>query len=229
MNNTASDFSRWEQQIIALAGVTQSAALVHKLANAASVDDIAVAASINSLLVINPSSLADIYPNVSHLSMGLRSLQDIFSNDRVRQHGELVRYTLGMLVLRNKLVANDKMQARLRSGLQTVSPISTAVQDIQDAESVEANQLRTDRTFEQLATLYQDTISTLTYRIQVQGKVEQLKSELTANQIRALLLAGIRAAVLWHQLGGRRWRLVIHRKRILDTATTIRKKLIVSL
>jgi len=58
--------------------------------------------------------------------------------------------------------------------------------------------------------------------------MEHLKNEHVANRIRALLLAGIRSAVLWYQLGGRRWRLVIYRKRIEETAGNIRRKLIVS-
>ena len=84
-----------------------------------------------------------------------------------------------------------------------------------------------DRTFEQLGKLYQDTISKLPYRIQVQGKIELLRNDQIAMRIRALLLAGIRAAVLWHQLGGRRWHLIFYRKRIHETSATIRRKLIV--
>ncbi|MGH8570919.1 MAG: DUF489 family protein, partial [Gammaproteobacteria bacterium] len=34
-------------------------------------------------------------------------------------------------------------------------------------------------------------------------------------KIRAVLLAGVRAAMLWHQIGGRRWHLPVFRKRIL--------------
>ncbi|MBT17966.1 MAG: hypothetical protein CL889_03205 [Dehalococcoidia bacterium] len=85
-----------------------------------------------------------------------------------------------------------------------------------------------DRTFEQLANLYQDTISKLSYRIQVQGKLENLKNENVANRIRTLLLGGIRSAVLWYQLGGRRWRLAFYRKRIQGTAGSIRRKLFTS-
>ncbi len=37
-------------------------------------------------------------------------------------------------------------------------------------------------------------------------------------QTRALLLAGIRSAFLWRQLGGRRWRLLFQRRRLLQTS-----------
>lgn len=66
----------------------------------------------------------------------------------------------------------------------------------------------------QLALLYQQTISTLSFRIQVSGKPQYLKNTAISNTIRAILLAGIRSAVLWHQLGGRRWHFLIKRRKI---------------
>lgn len=228
MSNTANNFSNWEYQVIALAGVTQSAALVHRLAHEGEIPATDAAACINSLLVLNPASVADIYPNVSHLSLGLRCLQNIFSNERVHNHTELVRYTLGILVLRNKLMANSAMQEKLRAGLQHITPLTTFDSLETEGPDSEARQIRHEHTFQQLATLYQDTISTLSYRVQVQGKIEHLKNEQIANRVRALLLAGIRSAVLWYQMGGRRWRLIFYRKRIFDTAAAIRRKLIIS-
>jgi len=44
----------------------------------------------------------------------------------------------------------------------------------------------------------------------------------TANLIRALLLAAIRAAVLWRQCGGRRWRLLLQRRDLLHAAQRLR-------
>ena len=186
------------------------------------------AAIINSLLVLNPGSVLEIYPNVSHLNVGLIGLQNMFSNERIRRNAELVRYTLGLLVLRNKLGSNTAMQSLIRERLQSILPLTLSDSFNSDEATREVCEMRAERTFEQLAGIYQDTISTLPYRIQVLGKVEHLKHDLTVNRIRALLLAGIRSAVLWHQLGGRRWQLIFYRKRIRDTAVSIRRKLIVS-
>ena len=47
------------------------------------------------------------------------------------------------------------------------------------------------------------------------GDPELLRQEGIADSIRALLLGGIRFAWLWHQLGGRRWHLVLKRGEIL--------------
>ena len=63
--------------------------------------------------------------------------------------------------------------------------------------------------------LYQDTLSTLRQRIQVHGDMRNLQQPSNASKIRALLLAGIRSARLWRQLGGHRWQLVISRRKLL--------------
>ncbi|MCY1460592.1 High frequency lysogenization protein HflD [compost metagenome] len=64
--------------------------------------------------------------------------------------------------------------------------------------------------------LYQDTLSTLRQRIQVHGDMRQLQQPSNASKIRALLLAGIRSARLWRQLGGHRWQLVFSRRKLLS-------------
>ena len=63
--------------------------------------------------------------------------------------------------------------------------------------------------------LYQDTISTFRQRIQVHGDMRFLQQPNNAAKIRALLLAGIRSARLWRQLGGHRWQLVFSRSKLL--------------
>ncbi|MFC6673156.1 DUF489 family protein [Marinobacterium aestuariivivens] len=53
-----------------------------------------------------------------------------------------------------------------------------------------------------IASLYQETISTFSFRINVGGDPRHLQNAENAAKIRALLLAGIRAAMLWRQVGG---------------------------
>tara|TARA_B110000858_G_C17810161_1_gene480765 strand:+ start:29983 stop:30684 length:702 start_codon:yes stop_codon:yes gene_type:complete len=233
LNNSAAELTRWEWQLIALAAVAQSAALVNKLALHGNASQTELIASVNPLLVLNPGSEADVYPSLGHLNLGLRTLNDIFTQVSSPENASLVRYTLGMLVLRNKLDANPSMQANIGDRLQSVQPLqliseNTTPWRMEDGEKTDG-QLRQEQTFEQLATLYQDTISTLPHRIQAQGQVDYLQNDYVANRVRSLLLAGIRSAVLWHQLGGRRWRLIFYRKRILETASSLRRRLLASI
>ena len=79
----------------------------------------------------------------------------------------------------------------------------------------ELDLLPQDPTDAEYAAAYQASISTLGKRIQVTGNPALLQQDETANNIRALLLGGIRFAWLWQQLGGRRWHLVLKRKQLL--------------
>ena len=74
---------------------------------------------------------------------------------------------------------------------------------------------------EKLAELYSRTISTLTPRIMVSGEHGHLANPAIAARVRAALLAGIRSAVLWRQLGGRRWQLLLRRGRIARAAADL--------
>jgi len=233
LNSSVAELTRWEWQTLALSAVVQSAALVTKLAVHGNASQTELLASVNPLLVLNPRTEADVYPNLGHLNLGLRSLHDMFQQVKAPENAGMVRYTLGMLLLRNKLEANPSMQEAIRVGLQGIHPLQLIPENatpwrMEDEEKTEG-QLGQEQTFEQLATLYQDTISTLPHRIQVQGQMDYLQNEYVANRVRSLLLAGIRSAVLWHQLGGRRWRLIFYRKRVQETAGSLRRRLLASI
>ena len=66
-----------------------------------------------------------------------------------------------------------------------------------------------------LADVYTETISTLQPRIMVKGEESVLRNSDSKSMIRALLLAGMRATVLWKQCGGSRTRLIFQRRKIL--------------
>jgi high frequency lysogenization protein len=63
-----------------------------------------------------------------------------------------------------------------------------------------------------LAELYVSTLSTLKPRVLVNGSPLILQQQPVVERIRAALLAAVRAAVLWRQLGGRQWQLVLKRR-----------------
>ena len=72
--------------------------------------------------------------------------------------------------------------------------------------------LNHENTIAKLGHLYQETISTLGPKIIVSGEQPHLSNKINANKVRALLLAGIRSAVLWKQCGGSRWQILFGRK-----------------
>ena len=76
-----------------------------------------------------------------------------------------------------------------------------------------------------ISAIYQDTLSTLSYRIKVTGSAQHLNTPQVADLVRALLMCGVRAAFLWRQLGGSRFRLIWNRGAIRETASRLATEL----
>lgn len=198
--------NRQTQQTLALAGVAQSAFLVDQLAQHGLAAQDKLNTCLQSLFITNPVSTEEVYGSVSKLRLGLQVLEEIFiSKENSLKSPELMRYLIGIIYL----------EARLSKQKDMLDKISTGIAETGDNQPVSAGQLvENPDIIKQLARLYQQTISTLSFRIQVSGKPQYLKNADIANTIRACLFAGIRSAVLWHQLGGRRWHFLIKRRRI---------------
>ena len=103
---------------------------------------------------------------------------------------------------------------------QNDARLGSALADIaQRGEELEPHD-REDLQAHEIASLYARTISNLSPRIIVNGKPEYLQRERTTDWISTLLLAGIRSATLWSQLGGGRFELMFGRKKIRKDAET---------
>ena len=218
LNSSYAEFSQFDRQVLALALATQCAALVQRLASTGEASESEIILSINPLISLNPDSFESVLPRVSDVSLGLQTLQQILADQQAGDANLITRYTLTMLHLRGRLLANDAMVEDLRSTL-------ASLQRLEAAES--SNEFRSEQLTDfcaVVAGLYQRSISRLKPRIQVKGRADYLKDEWRAQLIRTLLLSGIRAAVLWHQLGGRRWRLLFQRSKIQRAAAEIRRK-----
>ena len=81
--------------------------------------------------------------------------------------------------------------------------------------------LQSETLMSAMAAIYVDVISPLGPRIQVTGSPAVLQSPQVQAKVRAGLLAGIRAAVLWHQVGGGRLQLMFSRNRLTTQAKQI--------
>ena len=86
---------------------------------------------------------------------------------------------------------------------------------IRDRQNLAHFPLNHSNTVARFADLYLKNISTLSPRIMVNGDPVHLNNSENANRIRALLLAGIRAATLWRQSGGGRLTLLLRRSPLL--------------
>ena len=202
----------FHDQVLALAGIFQSACLVQQLARAGSTDNTALHASIRSILALDAPDVDTIYGGAQDMRLGLELLTSRLTGKSKSSDLEIARYVVALVQLEGSLRRNPKMLDDLRQGIDTTrAQMQFFANDI-PAEGVHPLLL------EKLAALYSQTISVLTPRIMVTGEHGHLTNPAIAAKVRATLLAGIRSAVLWRQLGGRRWQLLFTRGKIARAA-----------
>jgi high frequency lysogenization protein len=178
---------------LALAGVVQAALLVHRTANGEPVDVDAQQALLASISTHRAGSFADVFPEPQAYRLGARVAVEALSGRAAAP--EVLRYSLQLIDL-----------AKMLKGIPQVVEKLGRLLDGVDRDALQVAQL---------ASIYQQTISTLGKRIQVTGNPQILQRDESADRIRALLLAGVRMAWLWQQLGGRRWHLILRRRPLL--------------
>lgn len=203
---TTDPSNRYSNITLALAGVFQAARLVNDLAMTGACDDAAFTTSIKSIYKIDADDVPSIYGGKENLILGLREIEAVFVRRKQKADPNISRYALSLILLQHKLAHNKTMlveiQKRIKQVINQVSYFSAT------HDTVIAN----------LADIYLSSISTFRFRIQITGKTKNLHNEILLNKIRALFLAGIRSAVLWHQMGGRRWQLFLARPILLRAA-----------
>lgn len=221
MSPTNAKFSEWEYRNIALGVVTQCAMLVRDLAVEGKADRQAMQHCLRPVYQLDANSVSSLYPDIGYFDPGMKTLQESFDSAGLKQHADVVRYLLGMLVLQQQLRKNSGM---MNTVAERISHLAAAENQDEELDDLPEQAWHADCAA--LARLYQDTISHLNFRIHVAGHPEHLRDQQVADQIRALLLAGIRSAVLWHQLGGRRWHLFFYKKRIRQCLSGVRRKML---
>jgi high frequency lysogenization protein len=205
----------FQDQILALAGIFQSAQLAQQLARTGRADPDAFRASIRSLLDIDAPDVAAVYGGVTGVRLGLDLLRTKLGGRSGQSDVEIARYVVALMHLEGVLRKIPAMQEAIRSGVETAQTQMKFFASDAAADDVHPALI------EKLAGLYSQTISTLTPRIMVNGEHGHLSNPATAARVRAALFAGIRSAVLWRQLGGRRWRLLFSRDRITRAAAEL--------
>lgn len=205
------------QKVLALAAVFQAAALADNLARRGTADAHAMKTLLDSIIVFDTDNPEAIYGTPQQLLVGLKSLEgclSVNSLDDNNHYANQLQYALGMIQLENQLSKSDKLLDTLRQRLEQVQKQLVVFDNDVTAQAVINN----------FAGIYVDTIGTLKFRLQIKGKEQKLQTVGVPEQIRAVLLAGIRAAWLWKRLGGRRWHLLLTRSSIMEELRVLIKE-----
>lgn len=195
-------------QTLALAAVVQSVLLVDQIARTGQAEPQALDASLNSLFSFSADTTQAALGELHNFNLGIRGLRDLLSGNDYGERRNVMRYCLGVLHLQRRLSRDAQAMQLLRNRLEHAEKQKEFTSDISGMSNT-------------LASIYQDTLSHYRYRIQVNGSAQQLQNPNNAARIRSLLLAGVRAAFLWRQAGGSRWRLIFHRNRYFECAKSL--------
>jgi high frequency lysogenization protein len=188
-----------EERVLALAGLFQATALVQQLANEGRCDDAALEASLASVFRIDADTVAGVFDGVGNVRLGLRTLVSQLEDNQ--RDIAVMRTSITVLRLERSLSRKSELLTTLQEGI------------VAARRQVEHFGVAHPNVAARLAELYANTLSTLKPRVMVTGMPAQLQQKPVVDRVRASLLAAVRAAVLWHQLGGRQWHLVVYRKR----------------
>ena len=203
---------------IALAALFQCIDGVIQLANKGTCDEDLFESCINSILIDDATSAEALYGGLEHLKPGLSSMMYQLGSGQGDPNGrakqlDSTQYSINVLALEKKLSRNPEMFTKLIDG------ITEAQKQLEFFPATHTNMIA------RLADLYSNTISTLGPRIMIKGDQNYLTNTENAAKMRSLLLAGIRAALLWNQAGGSRWKLLFERGKMQREADALLKRI----
>ena len=189
-------------RVLALAGMLQALKLVRQIAETGHADTTSERAVLDSVFRIDASSVDAVYDGARSLGPGLNLFRDYL----VDRNGDqtLSRLAMSVLQLERRFIADDDMTARVLRGIRAT-----------EAGAERQGSIHPD-VIARLGQLYADTLSHLQPKVIVQGNPHYLQQADVVAEIRALLLAALRSAVLWRQMGGSFWDFLFRRRAMMQ-------------
>lgn len=197
-------FNPTQEQVLALAAAFQACQLLDNLAKHGEISNPELETAVRSLLNQAPQSTEEVFGTRANLMLGMQSMDELLSLTPAQRANGVLGYVINVMHVERKLANNQDMLNRIGAGIEQ------ATRQAQHFSTTD------ERVLASLADLYQQTISTFRFRIQVRGAGGHLQQPQTANRVRCLLFAAIRATLLWRQLGGRRWHLILRRNQVVQ-------------
>lgn len=188
-------------QLIGMAGAVMSAQQALQLARTGHASKDASALVIGATLRLDADSALEVYGGREAIRPALKVLRD-FMHAKERDP-VLVRTLIVLLQLERRFTARRDVAAKVAEGVRAIAAGKRGELDVIRAV-VETTREELDVTVDELGALYAATISKLTPRIMIPGDPQLLARPAVVTAVRAHLMAALRGAVLWRQMGGSR-------------------------
>jgi len=185
------------ERLLALGGLVQALQQVRRIADTGEADAAILTTALDSVFRIDAATASAVYGGEAAVRPGLLLLRDYFHNEA--RDELLPRLSLSVLQLERRF-SRDDMAQKVHDALVQLAPTQAQLGSSHP------------QVLSALGSLYAETVSHLKPRVLVQGNPHYLGQATVVAEIRAVLLAGLRSAVLWRQLGGSLWDFILHRK-----------------
>lgn len=198
-----------KEQTLTFAAICLAAHQVQQVSRGQPINEDCFSLLLNSLVEMSPSDSLAVYGgklcNLEEaLTLVVKHLGD--NGDNKRKDPDFTRYVISLINLERRLTKQPKKMKLLAEQLAG------------SERQLQHYTIDSDTLIASFASIYSDIISPLGTRIQVSGEPSILKQTHNQHKIRALLLSGIRAAVLWRQVGGKRRTILFNRNKMVNTA-----------
>ncbi|MCX7034624.1 MAG: high frequency lysogenization protein HflD [Arenimonas sp.] len=194
-----------KDRALALAGLLQAVHLVQQMAQTGQAESKPLAACIDSLFRFEAETPEAVFDGALKLEPGLQRLVNQLEGGAGRD-AALTRMAMTVLHLERRFMRQHGAVEAVRAGLE-------------DIGRQHAHWGPTHPTvLARLGELYAKELSPIGPRVLVQGNPVYLGQPDLVGEVRAALLAAIRAAVLWRQLGGSYWDFLFGRRALVQSA-----------
>jgi len=197
----------YNDRVLALAGLAQALHQVRRIAETGQSEPRAAGPVLDAVFRIDSPSTAAVFGGAAAVAPGARLLAAYLSSQA--EDPLLPRLALATMQLERRFSSEQAVQAAVARGLPAIAS------QAQSLGSTHPDVLAA------LGRLYADTISHLRPRIMVQGNPHYLGQAGVVSEIRALLLAAVRAARLWQQVGGAQWQFLFARRAMYEAAARL--------
>ena len=207
-------------ETIALAALFQSAAQIQRVARFGAVDENEIAPLMRALIITNPHTIEDIY-DPKRLTSGLNQLlTSLYPKEAAQpKNAELIKIAFSIINLEGNLEKQNVVLGQLDQEVDKLREQVLALHP--DYETSENPVLLDYEVIKLYSKIYSNLISPNFPKLIIYGEESYLRRTEFQEMIRALLLSGIRASLLWHQMGGKRYSLMFRYKDILECARAI--------
>lgn len=194
-----------KDRALALAGLLQAVRSVQLMATTGQAETRPLAASIDSLFRFDAETPEAVFGGAGNLESGLRRLLAQLQGGPGRDAAQ-TRMAMTVLHLERRFMAQPPAVEAIRLGLESIgrqhvvgAPLHPGV-------------------LARLGDLYAEVLSPIGPRVLVQGNPVYLGQPQVVGEVRAGLLAAVRSAVLWRQVGGSYWDFLFGRRALEQAA-----------